>query len=79
MRGSPIAGQEKEFGLGGPFNRARRPTQIQALRKTVQEGQCTIIEAVVGKKMKARGPEQPWKKAKQPKMTAVAYDIEEWI
>ena len=30
---------------------ARRPTQIEALRKTMQEGCSTIIEAVVEKKM----------------------------
>ena len=43
----------------------------------MQEGCCAIIEAVVEKKMKARGPGQPQGKAKPPKTPAVAYDINE--
>ena len=38
-----------EFGLGGPFNWAGRPAQIEALVKTMQEAHCTIIKAVVQK------------------------------
>ena len=68
-----------EFGLGGPFNWARRSTQIEASRKIVQGCQHTIIEAVVEKKTKAREPGQPWGKAKYPTSPAAAYDIEEWI
>ena len=68
-----------EFGLGGPFNWAGRPTQIEALRKTVQEGHHTIIEAVVEKKMKARGPGQPQGRARHPRTPAVAYDVKGWI
>ena len=45
-----------EFGLGGPFNWAGRPTQIEALNKTMQEGCCTTIKAVVEKKTKDRVP-----------------------
>ena len=45
-----------EFGLGGLLNWARRSVQIEALRKTMQEGHCTILGAVVEKKMKAWGP-----------------------
>ena len=45
-----------EFGLGGLFNWAGRSVQVKALRKTVQEGCLPILEAVVEKKMKARGP-----------------------
>ena len=48
--------RDNEFGLGGPFNWARRTVQIEALRKTMQEGCHAILEAVVEKKMKARGP-----------------------
>ena len=48
--------REIEFGLGGPFNWAERSVQIEALRKTMQEGHCTILEAVVEKKMEASGP-----------------------
>ena len=44
-----------EFGLGGPFNWAGRSVQIEALRKTVQEGHHAILEAVVEKKTKATG------------------------
>ena len=41
-----------EFGLEGPFNWARRVAQIEALRKTMQEGcHATVVE----KKTKARG------------------------
>ena len=35
---------------------ARRSTQIEASRKTMPEGCCAILKAVVEKKMKARGP-----------------------
>ena len=45
-----------EFDLGGPFNWASRSVQIEALRITVQEGCCVILEAVVERKTKARGP-----------------------
>ena len=68
-----------EFSLGGPFNWARRPTQIGALRKAMQEGGCTIIEAVVEKKMKARRPGQSQGEAKHPRTLAAAYDVEECI
>ena len=45
-----------KFGLGDPFNWAGRSVQTEALRKAMQEGCHTILEAVVEKKMKARGP-----------------------
>ena len=44
-----------EFGLGHLFNWARRSAQIEASRKPWQEGCHAILEAVVEKKMKARG------------------------
>ena len=44
-----------DFGLGVPFNWARRSVQIEALRKSKQEGCCAILEAVVEKKIKTRG------------------------
>ena len=47
--------RDVEFGLGGPFNWAGRSVQIEALRKTMQEGCCAILKAVVEKKMKSRG------------------------
>ena len=68
-----------EFGLGGLFNWAGRPAQIEASRKTVQEGCHTIIEAVIEKKMKARVPGQPWGRARHPSTPGAVYDIEEWI
>ena len=36
-------------------------------------------QAVVEKKMKARGPGQPCGKANAPKTPPVAYDIKEWM
>ena len=48
--------RDVEFCLRGPFNWARRPTQIEALMKTMWEGHHAIVEAVVEKRMKARGP-----------------------
>ena len=45
----------------------------------MHEGHCTIIEAVVERKMKARGPGHPWRKARPPRTPTVAYDIEEWM
>ena len=44
-----------EFGLGAPFNWARKPTQTEALRKNMQEGCHTMTEAVVEKKTKPEG------------------------
>ena len=68
-----------EFCLGGPFNWARRPAQIEALMKTMQEGCHTSIKTVVEKKMKARGPRWPWGKAKLPKIAAATYDVKIWM
>ena len=48
--------RDVEFGLGGPLNWAGTSAQIEALMKTMQEIHCAIIKAVVGKRMKARGP-----------------------
>ena len=66
-----------EFSLGGPFNWAGRPTQIEALRKTVQKGSCAILNAVVQKKTKARRPGCLQGKTKHPKTPAVAYNVED--
>ena len=55
-----------EFGLGGPFNWARRSVQIEALRKTVQEGHHAILEAVVERKMR---PGQPCRKTRHPNLS----------
>ena len=44
----------------------------------MQEGCHAIVEVVVEKKMKARGPGQQQGKAKHSNTPAVAYDIEEW-
>ena len=68
-----------KFGLGGPFNWAERSVQIEASRKTVQEGHHAILEAVVEKKMKARWLGQPHGKTWHPKTPAAVYDIEEWM
>ena len=43
-----------QFGLGDPFNMARRSMQIEVSRKTVQEGHHAILKAEVEKKMKTR-------------------------
>ena len=48
--------RDVEFGLGGLFNWARRSAQIEALRKTMQEGCLAILRAVVEKRTKVRGP-----------------------
>ena len=45
-----------EFGIGGLFNWTRRSAQIEALRKTMQEGCHIIFEAVVERKLKAKRP-----------------------
>ena len=45
--------RDVEVCLGGPFNTARRSVQIEALRKTVQEGCHALLETVAEKKMKA--------------------------
>ena len=68
-----------EFGLGGPFNWAWRPAQIEALKTSMQEGHHTITKAVVERKMKARGPGWPWGKTRHPRTPAAVYDIKEGI
>ena len=71
--------RDVEFCLGGLFNWAWRSVQIEALRKTMQEGHHAILKAVVEKKMTARGAGQPLGKTRHPKFPAVAYDVEEWM
>ena len=48
--------RDVEFGLGGPCNWAGRSVQINASRKTMQEGHHAIHKAVIEKRAKARGP-----------------------
>ena len=67
------------FGLGGPFNWAGRPAQMEASMKSVQDDHCAIIEAVVERRTKTREPGHPQGKAKPSKTLATAYDVEEWI
>ena len=50
---------------------------MEASMKSVQDDHCAIIEAVVEKKTKARGPGHPQGKAKPSKTLATAYDVEE--
>ena len=69
--------RDVEFGLGGPFNWARRSVQIEASRKNVQEGHHAILKAVVEKMMKARRPGWLHGKKRHPKTPAEAYDNEE--
>ena len=71
--------RDVEFGLGSPFNWAGRPAQMKVSMKSVQDDHCAIIEAVVEKKTKARGPGQPQGRAKPSKSLATAYDVEEWM
>ena len=79
-RGFPIIGQEMlSFALGGPFNWASRPTQMEALMKNMKEGHHTIIKAVVERKMNSRGPGWPQGKAKPSNTPAVSYDIKGWM
>ena len=71
--------RDVEICLGGPFNWPGRSVQIEALRKTVQEGCHAILEAVVEKTMKTRRQGQPHIKTRHPKTPAAAYGIEEWM
>ena len=48
------------FSLTGPVNWARRTAQAEVTLNTVQEAHWAIAEAVIEKKMKARGPGCPW-------------------
>ena len=59
--------RDVKFCLGGPFSWARRSVQIEASRKTMQEGHHAILEAVVEKKTKVRGPWWPWGKTRHAK------------
>ena len=68
-----------EFSLGGLFSWDGWSVQIEASKKTAQEGPCTLLKAVVEKRMKARGLGQPQGETRHPKTPAVAYDIEEWM
>ena len=52
---------------------------IEASRKTMWEGHHAILEVVVEKRTKARGPGQQQGKNRHPKTPDVAYDIGEWM
>ena len=45
-----------ELSLRGPVNWAWRTVQVEATVHTVQEGCQAIADAIIEKKMKARGP-----------------------
>ena len=67
MRDLPITKQEM-LSLALEACSPGRPAQIDASRKIMQEGHCTIIEAVVEKKTKTRGPGRPWGKEDIPEL-----------
>ena len=48
------------FSLIGPVNWAGRTVQVEVTANTVPEACWAIVDAVVEKKMKARGPGCPW-------------------
>ena len=47
------------FSLTGPVNWAGRKAQVEGTVNTVQEGHWAIADAVMEKKMKAKGPGNP--------------------
>ena len=51
--------KDVEFSLRGPVNWAGRTAQMEATANTVQEGDWAIVDAVMEKKTKARGPGCP--------------------
>ena len=51
--------QDIELGLRGPVNWAGRTVQVEATINTAQKGHTAIADAIMEKKMKARGPGCP--------------------
>ena len=63
----------------GPINWAGRTAYVEATVNTVQEGNQSIVNAVVEKRTKAWGPGYPCRITKVMRTPTMAYDIEEWM
>ena len=67
------------FSLTGHINWASRTAHIEVTINTVKGGHQAIVEAVVKKRTKARGPGCPCRTTKVTRTDTMAYDIEEWM
>ena len=71
--------KDVELGLRGPVNCAGRTVQVEVTANTVQEGCWAIADAIMEKKMKARGPGCPWWSRGATWFSAAAHDIDNWM
>ena len=68
-----------ELGLRGLFNWAGKPAQIEVTVNTMQEDHWAIVDSVMEKTTKARGPGCPQGMTKATWALSTAYNIEEWV
>ena len=71
--------KDVELGLRGPVNWAGRTAQVEATVNTIQEGHLAIADAIIKKKMKARGHGCPWGLRRVTQSSAAAYHVDDWI
>ena len=67
------------FSLTGSVNWAGRMAQVEVTVNTIQEGHQAIVDAVVEKRTKARGPGFPQGMMRATQAPTTAYNIEEWM
>ena len=67
------------FSLTGPINWAGTTTQVEVIINSVQKGHQVILDAVVEKRTKARGPGHPHGMMKVMRTPYKVYDIEEMM
>ena len=67
------------FSMTGPVNWASKAGQLEVTVNALQEGHQAIVEAVVEKRTKARGPGCPHGMMKVMKAPTTAYNIGKWM
>ena len=74
-------GSERDirFSLTGPVNWAGKTSQMEVTVNTVQEGHQAIVDTVMEKKMKARGPGYPQGIGKAIQSLAGACKVDNWM
>ena len=67
------------FTLTGPVNWAGRLAQVEATVNIVQKGHWAIVDTVMEKRMKARGPGHPQGSGRAIQSLAGACKVDDWM
>ena len=67
------------FSLTGQVNWAIRTVQVEATANMVQESHQSIVDAVMERIMKARGPRHPWGSGRAIWSLAGACNVDDWM